>query len=190
MGGKRRLVNCIAFDDSPFLREYRGPVHVVATVYAGLRLDGVLIGSVEKDGCDAATKLVEIVSRSRFYEHCNLIMLQGICLAGFNMVDAHKMYRLLSRPVLVVSRKKPDYDAMKKALFEKIPNGKEKWKIIEELGPMELCKNCFVQRVGLDLEEAKEVINFFCINGNIPEPLRTAHLIAGAIGTGHSKGRV
>ncbi len=190
MGGKRRLVNCIAFDDSPFSKEYHGPVQVVATVYAGLRLDGVLIGSVEKDGYDAATQLVEIVSKSRFHEHCNLIMLQGICLAGFNVVDAKKVHKGLSRPVLVVSRKKPDYQSMRKALFEKIPNGKEKWKIIEELGPMEPCESCFVQRVGLGREEAREVINFFCINGNIPEPLRTAHLIAGAIGTGHSKGRV
>ncbi len=185
-----RLVNCIAFDDCPFPRDFKGHVQIVGTVYGGNRLDGVLTGQVEKDGTDAAMRIVEIVRNSRFYQHCNLIMLQGICLGGFNVVDARLIQREISRPVLVVARKEPDYQAIKDALLRKIPDGDKKWQIIQNLGPMEPCKNCFIQRVGLDYPEAEAVIDFFCVNSNIPEPLRTAHLIAGALGRGSSRGRV
>ncbi len=185
-----RLVNCIGFDDCPFQRNYRGQIGIVGTVYAGKRLDGILKGSVEKDGDDSAEHLIEIVGSSRFYEHCNLIMLQGICLGGFNIVDAEMIHRELSRPVLVVARKMPDYQAIRNALLKKVPRGKAKWKIISGLGPMEPCCKCFIQRIGLGFEEAEKIINFFCINSNIPEPIRTAHLIAGALGKGSSRGRV
>ncbi|NPA94434.1 MAG: DUF99 family protein [Thermodesulfobacteria bacterium] len=185
-----RHVNCIGIDDMPFDRNHQGQVGIVGAVFAGLRLDGMVIGAVEKDGTDAARRIVELIGTSKFYQHCNLIMLQGICLAGFNVVDAMEIHIALKRPVLVVSRRPPDYEAMKRALVEKIPNGKAKWKIIESLGPMEPCENCFIQRVGLEREEAENIVRFFCANGNIPEPLRVAHIVAGAIGRGCSRGRV
>jgi len=185
-----KLVNCIGFDDCPFSREHKGNVPIVGTVYSALRLDGIIIGEVEKDGIDAAYKIVQLVRHSKFYEHCNLIMLQGICLAGFNVVDARKVYEELQRPVLVISRKMPNYAAIKKALLTKIPAGIKKWENIKALGPMEPCVSCYVQRIGVDRDEAEKIIRFFSINSNIPEPLRTAHLVAGAIGSGESKGRV
>ncbi len=189
-GSRPRHVNCIAIDDMPFQKDHVGEVGIIGTVYAGQRLDGILVSTVEKDGSDAADKIIEMIGSSKFYQHCNLIMLQGICLGGFNVIDAKKIYSSLSRPVLVVSRKMPDYEAIKKALSEKINNGIKKWKIIEQLGPMEPCLNCFIQRVGLERDEAENIVKFFSVNGNIPEPLRIAHIVAGAFATGVSKGRV
>jgi endonuclease V-like protein UPF0215 family len=43
--------------------------------------------------------------------------------------------------------------------------------------------------VGLDVAQAGEAIERFRVTGLIPEPLRAAHLIAGAFGTGVSRGR-
>ena len=47
-----------------------------------------------------------------------------------------------------------------------------------------------VTQVGLDLDQAERTVRRLAINGRIPEPLRTAHLIAGALGSGQSRGRV
>ena len=55
---------------------------------------------------------------------------------------------------------------------------------------MEPGEKVYVQRVGLSLDQAAGVIKQFTINGHIPEPLRVAHLIAGAIVDGQSRGRV
>lgn len=186
----RRLSNIIGFDDAPFTPEQTGPVIVVGTVYAGLQLNGVVVGAVDKDGSDAAESLARLVSGSRFAGYPQLIMLQGITMAGFNVVDLGHLHRALALPVLAVSRRLPDLAAIRKALLETgLPQGERKWALIEQAGPMEPAGRAYVQRAGLSLEEAAAVVERFSIYGNLPEPLRTAHLIAGAIAEGQSRGK-
>ena len=185
----RRFANLVGFDDGPFPRRYTGTVTVVGTVYADLRLDGVLVGRIAKDGHDAADVLGQMVQDSRFNEHIRLIMLQGIALGGFNVVDVFALYRQLARPVLVVSRRRPDLAAIRDALLKHIPAGAAKWRIIERLGPMEPAGPVFIQRVGLDREEALETVRHFAVHSHLPEPLRSAHLIAGALEDGQSRGK-
>jgi hypothetical protein len=117
-------------------------------------------------------------------------MLQGVALAGFNVVDIFKLHRELAIPVLVIARHRPDLSAVRSALLTRVSGGRRKWSMIERLGPMEPAAGVFVQRVGISLEEAAVVIRRFAVNSSIPEPLRAAHLIAGAIATGQSGGRV
>ena len=184
-----RFSNVIGFDDAPFSKDYVGPVKIVGTVFARLRLNGVLIGEVEKDGTDAAEQLIQLVKQSKFFENVQLIMLQGIALGGFNVIDIFQLHEQLALPILVISRHQPDMDAIRDALLERISDGAHKWALIERLGPMEQAANVYVQRVGLTLTQATTVIRHFIVEGNIPEPLRTAHLIAGALVDGQSRGR-
>ena len=187
MAGKR-LSNVAGFDDAPFPRTHRGIVPIVGTVYAGLRFDGVVIGQVQKDGLDAAHAIYNAIAGSRFAGHVQLILLQGIALGGFNVVDVFELNKRLSMPILVVSRRPPDLSAIKDALLGHIPGGAEKWRIIEQLGPMEPAGNVQIQRVGLSFDQASAVIARFAVHGHVPEPLRTAHIIAGALATGQSRG--
>jgi endonuclease V-like protein UPF0215 family len=184
----KRFSNIIGFDDAPFPRDYQGNVKVVGAVFANLRFDGLVIGEIERDGSDAALKLERLLAESKFMEHVQLIMLQGIALGGFNVVDVFYLNKQLALPVLVVSRKLPDMESIKKALISHIPEGEKKWAVIDKLGPMESAGNVYVQRVGLTLEQATSVIERFAIHSQIPEPLRTAHLIASAITNGESRG--
>ncbi|MCL4296974.1 MAG: DUF99 family protein [Anaerolineae bacterium] len=184
----RRFSNLIGFDDAPFSHDYTGPVKVVGTVFTGLYLTGVVIGEVEKDGTDAAEKLARLVAESRFAEHIQLVMLQGIALAGFNVVDVFDLHRQLEMPILVVSRRLPDLAAIQQALMQ-VRGGEQKWAFIEKLGASEPAGHVYVQRAGLTLEEARATITRFTLHGHIPEPLRVAHLIAGALVNGQSHGR-
>jgi len=182
----RPLSNIIAFDDAPFAHFHRGNVRIVGTVYAGLRFDGILTGHVRRDGANAAKKIAKLVRNSKFAEHVQLIMLQGIALGGFNVVDVPYLNRRLGLPVLVVARHQPDMSAIRDALLTKVPGGARKWQLIRKLGPMEPLAKVFVQRSWLTLDAARQVLEKFAIHGHIPEPLRTAHLIAGGITTGQS----
>jgi endonuclease V-like protein UPF0215 family len=182
--------NIIGFDDAPFSRSHHGNVTVVGAVFAGLRLDGVLVGAVRKDGANAARNLADLIQKSKFAKHIQLVMLQGIALGGFNVVDVPLLYRRLGLPVLVVARRQPDFSAIQKALQGNVTDGGRKWKLIKALGPMEQIAGICIQRVGLTLDEAENVITKFAVHGHIPEPLRTAHLIAGGIVSGQSRGRV
>ena len=185
----RRFSNVIGFDDAPFPRGHCGPVKVVGAVFAYHRLDGVLVGEIEKDGNDATRRLAHLVSHSKFCQHARLIMLQGITMGGFNVVDIIDLHRKLDLPVLVVARRRPDREAIRRALVQHLPGGHEKWALMEAAGIMEPAGDVFVQRVGLSLSQAIAAIDQWSRHSRIPEPLRCAHLIAGAIATGQSRNR-
>ena len=186
----RKLSHAIGFDDSPFDRAHRGNVRVVGTIFAGTRLDGILSGSVRRDGANATPVLAGLVSRSRFRRHLQVIMLQGIALAGFNVVDIHALHEKSGLPVLVVARRRPDLAAIRRALLDHVPGGARKWKLIEKAGPMEPLEGLYVQRVGLSLSEAQQLLRRFAVHSTVPEPLRAAHLVAAGIAPGESRQRV
>ena len=78
---------------------------------------------------------------------------------------------------------------IRETLLAKIPGGNRKWRLIEKAGPMEACAGVFVQRAGLSLAQAEQVVRDLTIHGKLPEPVRAAHLIAGAYAEGTSRGR-
>ena len=185
-----RLTHLVGFDDAPFERSHRGDVLLVGAVYAGTRLTGVLSGKVRRDGVNATGVIARTVLDSRFWPQLHAVLLQGISVAGFNVVDINLLSQMLERPVLVVSRRRPDMAAIRRALLQHVPGGSRKWTRIEKAGPVESAAGLWVQRAGLSLDQAVQVLRDSCSNGNVPEPLRAAHLIAGGIVRGESRGRV
>ena len=124
------------------------------------------------------------------YDHLlQAVLLQGIAMGGFNVVDVHALAADVGLPVLVVARRRPDMDAVRTALLERVPGGRRKWKLVQRAGAMEPCGSVWVQRAGLTAHEAEGLLAEFTLHGKIPEPLRIAHLVAGALERGESKGR-
>jgi len=185
----RRISNVIGFDDAPFDKHGRGRVLLVGAVYAGSRLVGVVSGKVRRDGADATRMMMQLVSESKFAEQIQAVLLQGIAVAGFNVVDIHGLHAALGLPVIVVARHAPDMVAIRQALETRVRGGSSKWNLIEKAGTMEAVSGLHLQRAGISLTDAEELVSRFAVNGKVPEPLRTAHLIAGGIGGGHSRGR-
>ncbi len=178
----------IGIDDGPFERAARGRVAVVGVVYAGLRFDGVLTTAVRRDGSDATRAIAAMVRGSRFAPQLQLVMLQGIAVAGFNVVDIGALHAELSVPVLVVARRAPDLAAIESALRGRVSGGVAKWRRILAAGPMEPIAGVWVQRAGISLGASARVIERLAIHGRLPEPLRVAHLVAGGLVRGHSRG--
>jgi endonuclease V-like protein UPF0215 family len=209
-----RRLNVIGFDDGPFARDHRGDVLLVGAVFSRTRLDGVVSGHVRRDGADATRRMIDLVRRSQF-AHVRAVLLQGIAVGGFNVVDVHALRGALRVPVLVIMRRQPDMAAVRRALFSDAPairppvrGARRKWRLIEQAGTIEplgvshralrrqrltgvqaVDPRLWVQRVGLSLEAARDLVAATTLHGNIPEPLRVAHLIAGGIVTGKSRGR-
>ncbi|HSP34304.1 MAG TPA: DUF99 family protein [Thermoanaerobaculia bacterium] len=177
----RRFAHVVAFDDCQFDREHRGDVGLIGAVFAGARLDGVVSGRVRRDGANAASVMAQLIFDSRFIEHLQLVMLQGIAVAGFNVVDVFELHSVTDLPVLVVAKKEPDFEAIHDTLTLRVRGGARKWQIIERLGHMERCRGVWVQRVGLTMEETDTILQRFAISGSYPEPVRVAHIIASGI---------
>ena len=209
-------MNVIGFDDGPFPRDHRGDVLLVGVVCSATRVDGIVSGRIRRDGADSTRKMVELVRASQFGEHIQAVMMQGIAVGGFNVVDIHGLSEALKIPVLVVVRRAPDMPAVRRALFNapspnaptRVPGAARKWKLIEQAGALEEIgpsvraqkrglasglttagPRLWIQRAGLSMEQARRLITATTLHGNIPEPLRIAHLIAGGITTGRSRGR-
>lgn len=208
-------MNVIGFDDGPFPRDHRGDVLLVGVVSSGTRVDGIVSGRIRRDGANATAEMVKLIRASQFGEHLQAVMMQGIAVGGFNVVDIHGLSKALSIPVLVVTRRMPDIASVKRALFSDDPHSRprvagaaRKWKLIEQAGALERLEpsrrslkkerasglttsspRLYIQRAGLTLEQARRLVNDTTLHGNIPEPLRLAHLIAGGVTTGKSRGR-
>jgi uncharacterized protein len=184
-----RLHNVVGFDDGPFPRETRmGQVLLVGAVCARSRLDGVLSGQVLRDGDDATRVIARLLNGSQFQGHVRAVLLNGIAVGGFNVVDIHGLCAAVGRPVLVVARRAPRLDKIKRAL-DLLDDGARKWAFIQQAGPMEAVSGLYLQRAGLSVAEARDLLAATTIHGRLPEPLRLAHIIAGGIVTGRSRGR-
>ncbi len=182
------ITNVVGFDDAPFARTHRGDVLLVGTVVSRTRLDGVISTRVRRDGTNATDRIVQLIGRTQFTGHIRAVLLQGIAVAGFNVIDLHRLHETLGIPVVAVARRQPDFAAIQRALSH-LQGGKQKWKLIERLGPMEPIRSVFVQRAGIELADTKALLKLTTLHGNLPEPLRLAHLIAGGVTTGQSRGR-
>ena len=184
----RRLSHVIGFDDAPFIRSHRGDVPIVGAIYAGTQLHGIVFDRVRRDGANATDRLSRVVGSSRFRSSLQAVMLQGIALAGFNVIDLPALHVKTGLPVLVVVRRPPKLPRIRRALSQ-VPGGERKWRLIEKAGPMEACGGVWVQRAGLSPKQARELLTGSTRSGNLPEPIRTAHLVADALVRGESRSR-
>ena len=181
--------NVVGFDDAPFSPSHRGDVRLIGAVFCRTRLDGVLCSKVRRDGANATQRLIEMVRNSQFDQHIRAVLLQGIAVAGFNVIDVHTLCSSLDRPVLVVARRRPDLVTIHDTLLTRVKGGERKWKLIERAGKPEPLRDVFIQRVGMSLQQAEKLLEITTLHGKIPEPLRVAHLIAGGVTVGVSRGR-
>lgn len=167
---------------------------MIGTVFrAGTWLDGVLRTFITVDGNDATDSLIEMVNKSRHLEQLGVMMLDGITFGGFNVVNIHRIFQETGVPVIVIMRRYPDLESIKKAL-QKFPDWEERWNHIIEAGEIYKIDKIhkqepiYMQTSGISKEDAQEIVILSATRSAIPEPIRTAHIIAAGVTTGESKG--
>ncbi len=185
-------IRVVGIDDSHFKPHTEGKVTLIGVVMRSSKyIDGFLKGEIEIDGMDSTDVIIKMV-RGKYEKDIRVIMTQGITFGGFNVLDVERLYKETGKSVIVISRKMPDLESMERALREHFLDWEERVKLINEVN-IEKLKNgefeIYVQRVGIDKENTKEIIRKFTIRGAIPEPVRVAHLAASALHFGESRGK-
>ncbi|MGC8993233.1 MAG: DUF99 family protein [Candidatus Aenigmatarchaeota archaeon] len=185
-------IRILGIDDGPFEKN-EDKVIVVGVVFRGGEfIDGLLRTYVKIDGLDSTEKLAEMINSSRHKRQLKIIMLDGITLGGFNIIDVKKLFSLTKLPILVINRKMPDLKSIKMALEKNFEDFEKRWKMILNAGKIKEIKmekfSIFYQNIGIDDEEAEEIILMTTKRAQIPEPLRVAHIIATGIVKGESEG--
>ena len=181
----KREIRIVGVDDCPFVPRSLGRVDVIGIVLrGGCCVDGAMRTSVAIDGFDATEKIAEMISSSPHYKQLRIIMLDGVTFAGFNIVDVRKLFGLTGLPVLALTRKKANMDNIKRALM-RLERWEERLKRIQSAGEMfniDVRKTELHMHVaGISREDAEKIVRVSCTQGNIPEPLRVAHIIASAL---------
>lgn len=188
----KQQIRVLGIDDSPF--KFGGGKALVVGVLVRVPnyLEGVMRTEVEIDGMDSTERVVEMVSRSRYLDQTKVLMIDGIALAGFNLIDIESVHAMLDVPVLTVTRDKPDLKEMKNALMKHFDDWKERYALVTRHELREIPtehKPLYASGVGLEWAEFEELVRLSTVRGAIPEPLRMAHLIASAVARGESHGR-
>jgi endonuclease V-like protein UPF0215 family len=179
----------LGIDDGPFEkgRDERAPI--VGVLMEGQDLvEAVVLTDFPVDGAEPAEFLATWIAGLRFVSGLHGIVLGGITIAGLGIVDTALLSERLDLPVMVVNRHAPTNDRLSKALDA--AGFAERIAIVERApAAWELDRGLWVSHVGTDREEAERLLRAARGKSLLPEPVRLAHLIGGAVATGHSRGR-
>jgi endonuclease V-like protein UPF0215 family len=180
-------IRIIGIDDGKFVPHSKTPVIVVGVVFrGGSQIDGVLSTKVTVDGLDATEKLAEMIQGSGHYRQLRVIMLNGVTLGGFNVVDIKALCEKTGLPVIAVTERKPDLAQVHSAL-QHLPSPELRWQAIVNAGELftvvtrEGKRPIYVEAAGINEVQATEILKLTATRSRIPEPLRVAHLVASGI---------
>jgi len=188
----KKEIRILGIDDAPFTPRTSGIVMLIGTIFrGGTWLDGVLRTEISIDGSDSTDKIVKMICSSRNKDQLGVIMLDGITFGGFNIVNIKTIFEKTEVPVIVVMRKFPNFEKIKKAL-KRFEDCKKRWNRVLDAGKVYKFDNdetIYFQICGIGLEDAKEILKISTTRSAIPEPLRAAHIIAAGVETGESRGK-
>lgn len=180
-------IRVLGVDDGVFQPHLGGKVGVVGVVFrGGYWLDGVMRTEVEVDGMDATEKIASMIMDSPHYDQVRVVILNGVTLAGFNVVDLKEFFDKTGLPVIAVAREKPDLEEIRRAL-ENLPESRRRWNAMENAGRLIEVQTgiveepLYVQIAGISEEDARKVLKKTSTRSTIPEALRVAHIIASGL---------
>src|SRR5438876_690606 len=183
-GGLRR--------DAPFHFSDESVPVVGVVVQAPAYIEGVLTTLAEVDGHDATERIASMVSRSRYRAGLAMVLIDGTAVGGFNVIDVDALHEKVERPVVTVTRRKPDLAAIETALRRRFDDWEDRLRIMRR-HRVEAVRvrqgTLWVSYVGTDRTAVQEALRLATVRGVLPEPLRIAHLIAAGIMRGESRGR-
>lgn len=170
----------LAIEDGCFTVEKRllNDAILIGVVMDGFTLKDVFIDTVKVDGLNATDKALTFISEAGMLD---LILLHGVPYAGFNLIDARRIYEETSYPVICILDHKPDIHRVERALRLRFSDWQERLQIIKKSTPVELSIDrikLIVAVQGLTLDETSKLLREMTLLGKSPEPLRVAKLIA------------
>ncbi|MFH1133858.1 MAG: DUF99 family protein [Nanoarchaeota archaeon] len=184
----KRELRVLGIDDTPFDKHRDKTATLIGIVYRGGSFpDGLLSATVRVDGTDGTAVIARMVNQSKFKEQLRAILLKGIAVAGFNLIDIRALSRRTRLPAIVVMRHIPKSDEMASALNKLGLSSQAA--ILNRVPKIHRAGKLLFQCAGCSQQHAAEVIALTTTHGNLPEPLRVAHLIASGITLGESRGK-
>ena len=144
-------------------------------------IDGFVFGGATLEGNDATDSILqmyEILDR----EDINYVLISGLIVSMYNIIDIKKLYDSLKIPIIGVSYK--NSTGLEDAIKHHFPKSFEsKIYAYQRLGKREkitlkTSHDIFIRKEGCTLRDAKQLLNKLTLHGTVPEPLRVAQILA------------
>ncbi|MHC1605017.1 MAG: endonuclease dU [Candidatus Methanofastidiosia archaeon] len=181
-------IRLMGIDDAYFCKGDREALVIGVVFRGGFWIDGMVSTTVAVDGLDATDRIMDMIVQSK-YKDLRAIMLSGVTIAGFNVVDIQKLSEKTGLPVIVVVEKFPDFDKIELAISN-VKYPEMRLEMIRHAGELyKLHGSVYFQCYGMCWESAKKIIEMTSTHSNIPEPLRVSHIIASALTRGEASKR-
>ena len=148
-----------------------------------LIIDGIVFSAVTIKGNDSTQKILSMF-QSLKRNDINCIMLDGLIISIYNIIDAGEIAAKTGVPVIAITFR-PSV-GLDQTLERNFPHdSKQKLEQYRRLGQREKIllrtgKFIYVRYWGIRSREAMVVVNAFTLQGAIPEPIRIAKLAARA----------
>ena len=175
----------IGFDDAKFdFNSNTKTTDLIGVICQGTRMVGMVKKEINIDGDNASEVLIALIQQNE--KHVQYIVTDTITFGGFNIIDLEKVASVINKPIIAVSERMVDLEAVRKAIVKKFPK-KYKRKLQNIVNAGELYET-FIQTAGgrskvyfhskgIQFSEVETLLHKICIDSKIPEPVRLAHII-------------
>lgn len=180
-----KQIRTLGIDDAPFDKAHDAQVSFSGVMCSQTRFEGMIWGQIERDGLNSTEVLIEAILNSKFHPQTHAVLIDGLGLGGFNLVDLPHLASALDRPCIAVMRKPPDLAAIEAAL-EHLPHKAERLRRLKAAGEIHVSEPFVFQVQGADPEVIPALLEQVTDQGHVPEALRLAHLIGSAVKLGQS----
>ena len=140
-----------------------------------LVIDGMVFGYVTIEGNDSTKNILSMYCRSLKRDDINCIMLDGLVISMYNIIDGDELGENTNLPVIAITFK--DSKGLEGTIQHHFSNdSKLKLEQYRRLGqrdkiPLKTGEVLFVRYWGLSSKEASTIVNCFTLQGSIPEPI-------------------
>lgn len=148
-------------------------------------IEAVRIGSVEVDGRDATERIATLIESTGHLADVRAVLLDGVVVGGFNVVDLDRLHARVGWPVVTVTRRPPDRARIRAALKKWFPRDHaerrrrmESHRLFRVPTP---ALPIYASVVGARHGDALALVRRAASRGFWPDPLRLAHMIASAV---------
>lgn len=164
----------------------QGEKALVAFLFAeGVRPAELRFRRVDIDGMDATDRLLEVIGELLAEgEGVDAVMSGSVPIAGFNLIDAGRVFERHRIPTIFVLRERPDEAAVEAALRKHFSDWRERLDIIKGAGSVREMtpdgEQLLLECVGIDDKRALRMVRSLTVFGKLPEPLRIARMVCRA----------
>lgn len=154
---------------------------IVGAIINGLYLPEAFRAElIDLYGLDSTEKIVKIY-RSLGREDVNFVILSGVIIALYNIIDLSDIYDRIKKPVIAISYRESEKGL--EEILRGLPNGDfrvEIYKRNKERIKIKLSNgySLFIRPIGLSIKNAKQILDKITIHGKIPEPVKVTKALA------------